>query len=379
MLPAPFKFWLFDQMSVKTMRYVDAVPDRAARGLTRAVYDMIRQDFFRNGSLTSRSQVPELMAAIWIAGRESMLVPDRVDRTTKDAICAVLSQVNDCPYCEDMLVSLVHAGGDHGAARDILAQNGLAGTDRALRDRLDWVRRVATPGGDAPAPPFTPEEMPEVLGTLMAMSDINRFSHVVMADSPVSAPLGLRSGKALQLKMFGAELVATRRTALQPGRALTLLPGAELPGDLAWARPNPRVADALARYVAAVERAGDTVIPLVVRATVQRSLAAWRGEQMPISRAWVEPEIAGLSPADQAVARLAIVLAKAPYQVDDTLAEAVLAECADQVRFIRVLAWASFTGSRRFAALVAERAGLAPVRQTSATPVPVRSRTAVPA
>ena len=90
MLPAKFRYWLFDTLSVKTMRYVTAVKTREARGLTKKVYDMIREDFFKNGSLTSRSRVPELMAAIWTAGRESMLVPDKVDRTTKDAISAVL-------------------------------------------------------------------------------------------------------------------------------------------------------------------------------------------------------------------------------------------------------------------------------------------------
>ena len=140
MLPKALRYWLFDTLSVQTMRYVSAVPTRKAEGLTKLVYDMIREDFFKNGSLTSRSAVPEMMAAIWIGGRESMLVADRVDRTTKDAISAVLSQENDCPYCEDMLVSLVHAGGEHDAAQDIFEQNGGSSTDETLRRQLDWVR-----------------------------------------------------------------------------------------------------------------------------------------------------------------------------------------------------------------------------------------------
>ena len=67
---------------------------------------MITEDFFVNGSLTSRSKVPNLLAAIWTAGRESILTDDHLDRTTKEAICAVLSDINDCPYCGDMLISL---------------------------------------------------------------------------------------------------------------------------------------------------------------------------------------------------------------------------------------------------------------------------------
>ncbi len=357
MLPSKLRYWLFDRLSVKTMRYISAVPTREASGLTKQVYDMIEQDFFKNGSLTSRSQVPELMAAIWTGGREAMLVEDRVDRTTKDAVCAVLSQINDCPYCEDMLVSLVHAGGEHEAAEDILTQNNLGATDPKLRERLEWVRTIATPGtSDTMPAPFTAEQLPEVLGTLMGMSDINRFSHVVMADSPVNAPFGLQAVKAGALRLFGSELEVTRRLRLEPGRALPLLPPAPLPEDMSWAKPNPRVADALARWTAAVEREVEGVVSPEVKDKVAASLDSWRGERMPISRAWVNADVEGLSGEDEAIARLAIVLAKAPYQVDEGMAEAVLGNDTDEARFVRILSWASFTGARRFAQLVASRA-----------------------
>ena len=58
MLPSKLRYWLFDTLSVQTMRHVTAVPVREAEGVTRQVYDMIREDFFKNGSLTSRSRVP---------------------------------------------------------------------------------------------------------------------------------------------------------------------------------------------------------------------------------------------------------------------------------------------------------------------------------
>ncbi len=355
MLPKTLRYWLFDTLSIQTMRYVSAVPTRDATGLTKQVYDMIREDFFKNGSLTSRSKVPELMAAIWTGGREAMLVADKVDRTTKDAISAVLSQVNDCPYCEDMLVSLVHAGGEHDAAGDIFAQNGLDATDDLLRKRLEWVKAIATPGRHGiPETPFTKDQLPEVLGTLMGMSDINRFSHVVMEDSPVGAPFGLRTIKAIALRLFGRELEATRRIPLEPGSALPLLPSAPLPEDMGWARPNPRVADALARWTAAVEMEAVKVISPRVKEVVGASLAAWRGERMPISRCWVDAEAEGLRGEDLAVARLAIVLAKAPYQVDEGMAEDVLDFVDGEEQFVRILAWASFTGARRATQIIYE-------------------------
>src|SRR5215510_7922760 len=227
MLPKNLRFRLFESLSLKTMRYVHAIPRRKATGLVAEVYNMIEEDFFINGSLTSRSKVPALMAAIWTAGRESILVDDRLDRTTKEAMNAVLSQVNDCPYCGDMLISLVHAGGKHEAASYLFTDSAADISDVTLRKRLAWVKSVATHGTKThPPAPFTAAELPEAIAALMAMSDINRFSHVVMDGSPVSAPLGLESVKAAALRFFGGELRATHVARLAPGRALSLLPPA---------------------------------------------------------------------------------------------------------------------------------------------------------
>ena len=130
------------------------------------------------------------------AERESILVADRLDRTTKEAMTAVLSRVNDCLYCGDMLVSLVHGGGKHEAASQIFSRKEEEIADPILRERLEWVKAVATPGSQSPADtPFTAEQLPEVIGSLLAMSHINRFSHVVMAGSPLKAPLGLRQNQ----------------------------------------------------------------------------------------------------------------------------------------------------------------------------------------
>ena len=158
----------------------------------------------------------------------------------------------------------------------------------------------------------------------MAMSDINRFSHVVMDGSPVSAPLGRQGLKAAALRLFGGELRATHVKRLTPGRALSLLPPAPLPADMRWATPNPRIADALARWTAVVECEASSVVSPAVQDLVLRNLQDWKGELMPISRNWVEVETSALTGQDRAIARLALVLAKAPYQVDETLVEDVL-------------------------------------------------------
>ena len=356
MLPSKLRYWLFDTLSVQTMQYVSAVKSREARGLTREIYDMIREDFFKNGSLTSRSRVPELMAAIWTVGRESMLVPDRVDRTTKDAISAVLSQFNDCPYCEDMLISLVHAGGEREAAMEIFAGSDFEEPGDLLRRRLEWVGALVTSDtNELPLIPFSDEQLPEILGTLLGMSDINRYSHVVMSDSPVAAPFGLRSIKALALKLFGSELEVTRRVVLEPGRSLHLLPPAKLPADMQWAKPNATVADAVSRYAAAVEREGEKAISREARDVINASLKNWHGELMPLDTTWVDKDVESLSGEDKAIARLAIVLAKASYRVTEKMVTDVLGNKKDEEKFVRILAWSTSAAARRFIQIVVSR------------------------
>jgi hypothetical protein len=52
-----------------------------------------------------------------------------------------------------------------------------------------------------------------VIPTEMAMNDIDRFSHVVMAASPVAAPFGLTWAKLALLRLFAdhrAQVIAPR-------------------------------------------------------------------------------------------------------------------------------------------------------------------------
>jgi hypothetical protein len=68
----------------------------------------------------------------------------------------------------------------------------------------------------------------------------------------------------------------------------------------------------------------------------------------------VDKEVEGLTGRDRAIARFALVLAKAPYQVDEALVGEILREDREETRFIRVLAWASFSAARRIAKRIAD-------------------------
>ena len=85
----------------------------------------------------------------------------------------------------------------------------------------------------------------------------------------------------------------------RPGESLDLLPDAELPADMEWARGAPHVAGAWARFAAAADAAGEDALPQDVRAWLGERLEAWNGEDPPLGqrrgsrRRWVSSTPAG--------------------------------------------------------------------------------------
>ena len=355
MLPDKLRFELFDRLSIQTMRYVKSVPRREASGLVKEVYEMIADDFFMNGSLTSHSKVPELLAGVWTGGRESMLVDDHIDRTRKEMLTAAVSNVNECAYCGDMLVSLVHAGDQHDTAKRLYGKDEGAIEDSELRELILWTKAMVTDPKAVDMPlPFAPEALPEVIASIMAISHINRFSHIVMDGSPVKPVLGSEQIKGVGLRMFGRELKSTKRRPLVPDRTKGLLPEVALPEDMQWAEGNPRIARAFARWSGAIDREARAHLPERVVDFVESRVGQWDGSLMPLSRAWVEVETEGLFGGERDLARFALIVAKSAPQMDEALVKRVF---SSEVQFIRLLAWASFTGARQVAANVALKAG----------------------
>lgn len=352
MLPERFRNVLFDRLSVQTMRYVDAVPTDKAKGLTEQVYRMVQEEFFINGSITSHSVVPELMAGMWCGGREAVLVEDQIDRGTKEAMSAILSQINECPYCEDMLVSLVYAADENDMAGQLNKKPEIGESGHYDEPILEWTRKVANGQWDTPFPLET-KAFPEAVGSLLAFNYINRFSHVVMDGSPIEQPLGLHGLRQSAIKFFGRELKFTLEKELEPGRSLQLLPASRSSADLKWTDSNPRLKEAFSRWFSVVEHHADQAIPPPVRETVKNRVDKWSGETMPISRSWVKDEVHELRSEHRDLARFAMLVALSPYQVDESVVKPVQPE-EDKERFVRLLAWASLIGARAIATGIAE-------------------------
>ncbi|WP_428669879.1 hypothetical protein, partial [Roseibium sp.] len=160
-------------------------------------------------------------------------------------------------------------------------------------------------------------------------------------------------GRGASLRAFGTELRESAGLRLEPGASIDLLPPAMQPRDLDWASPSPRIADCLSRWAQVVDRYAADVLDPGTIAHVRNRLAVWHGGHPPASRAWVEADLEGLFGKQRDLARIAILVAKASYQIDDKLLQAVVDQGASEADLVKLGAFGAFSGARRVAAWVA--------------------------
>jgi len=328
------------------IKHIQPISNASASGLLAQAYPQIKRDF---GALvepfTLHAPAPQLLAGIWMATRETELV-GIVRREIKEAVAATVSQLNHCPYCVDAHTMMLHATSAHGVAAAISQVNHGEIRDPAIHQIVAWAEATRSP--DDPLlqkPPFSEEEAPEIIGTAVAFHYINRMVDIFLYETPLPSNRGWLKG--MLKRMAGWYFSRAARRVKATGTSLTLLPEAELPADMGWTTASPTIAGAFARWAAVVEMAGQDALPTKVRALVRDHIAAWNGESPGLSQNWVEKAVTGLAEKEKPAARLALLTALAPYQIDKNIIAAFRVQQPEDDKLIAATAWASFTAARR--------------------------------
>ncbi|MEU4765744.1 carboxymuconolactone decarboxylase family protein [Actinosynnema sp. NPDC023794] len=308
--------------SLKQIRHVEPVKPSAATGLVEVVYSDVEADFgMLAPPVALHSPAPVALAAAWSLLRETLVASGHASRAAKEAVAAAVSRSNTCPYC----VSI------HTATLEEL-------TPTTFADVEAWA------SGSGPVRPFPAEQLPELLGVVVAFHYLNRVVNVFLGDSPLPA-----NAPAPARRFLGKFMGTSARKDYPPGRSLRLLAEAPQPDDLAWSSANPVIADALGRIAAAFDAGGERALSQPARDLVLDRIAAWDGTPPGLSRAWVTEAVAGLPAEDRPGATLALLVAIASYQVDD---DTVAAFGGDDRRLVELVSWAGFAAARRMAGLL---------------------------
>ncbi|RZQ61299.1 carboxymuconolactone decarboxylase family protein [Amycolatopsis suaedae] len=301
--------------ALREVRYVRPVPPRRATGLVEAVYRQVERDFgMLAPPVALHSPAPEVLAASWALLRESLVATGVTGRADRERVATAVSLANECSYCAEV----------HGQALTTLG----AGEVTFELDR--WVR------GAGPPPALPAGGLAELIAVAVTFHYLNRMVTVFLGRSPLPdrVPASAR-GPARAVLGRVMRLVPARA-----GAATGLLPAAPPPADLAWAGTGP-LAEAFAAAAAAVDAAAARSVPSPVRELVADTLSTWDGVMPGPGRSWAGPLAATVPGPHRAAARLALLTALAPAQVD----AAVVDGFGDR-DLIELTAWASLAAAR---------------------------------
>jgi AhpD family alkylhydroperoxidase len=307
-------------------------PLRPSDARVSAIYSQIERDFgVLAPQLALHSPVPDILAASWLMLRETLIARGKADRTTKEAVATIVALGNSCQYCVDM----------HTATMDALneAHETDPGYDLDVRRVADWARAARLRHAAHHDAPFPGEQTPELIGVMVAAQYLTRMTNVFLPDSPLPT-----AGRSRASALLGRFLLTAANRRATPGASLLLLPAADLPEDLDWARGNPNIANAFARACAVIDDAAP--ISDEARALVLGELSNWDGVPPGADPNWVIDAVASLPFVERPAARLALLVAVASKQVDQEAVDDVRRAGAGDQALISITAWASLAAAR---------------------------------
>ncbi|MEV0233774.1 carboxymuconolactone decarboxylase family protein [Nonomuraea sp. NPDC050786] len=316
-------------------RYVTPVEPQAATGRVAQVYTQLADDFrmARMPVFLTLSPAAEVLAVTWAMLRESLLAGGE-SRTAREVVALGVSMANRCPFCVAAHTTLLHATGDHRLAETIAA--GGTPDDPRHAELLAWA------GSRRP----TPEIGPQLIGTALTFHFVNRIASALLTENLL--PGNLQKSRLVR-SVGGRAMARAVRTRLPSGASLPLV--ADLPAlpEPAWGA-GTSVGAAYAA-LGAVAGSGGELLGESARAAVSDTVAAWDGEHPPMGGAWLDGPLADVPAGERPGARLALLVALAPYRVTDADVAAWRGSRTDE-ELVRLCAFGAASAMARMETLI---------------------------
>ena len=280
-----------------------------ATGLVKRIYRQMNQENAGvHGPFLFHSSVPNLLAGIWALFRETQIA-SRIPR-----VDLVIAEQNQCPWCIEA----------HSTALANTSQN---------QEIAQWAKATQNP--DDPAlknPPFKPEQMSEYIAAVLLWQYINRMSNALLIDS---AWVAFGQFKQPYLKLMS--WVFEKFVLTKPNKAGLSLEFMQ----------DTNIAVALSHLHHTLQATIHTALPLEVQVFVLQKIKEWHGQNMGLSRQWVNEMVKDLSDEHQASAKLVLLTAFAAYQLDSSFIDQYRKYYPDNAALVTATAWASYHAATR--------------------------------
>lgn len=343
--PIPIFLIEIENGKITMMKYIQPTSPENAVGLVADVYAQMKRDFGRIVEpFTLHSPVPTLLAGTWMACRETELVGE-VSRTVKEAVAAAVSILNQCAFCVDAHTVMLNSTGDHSIADALGNAHYERISDSKTRAIVDWALASRSPGNKIlRSPPFSSEEAPEIIGTAVFYHYINRMATIFLGETPLpSSNPWLKDPLKRVAGLMFHKAVHRWKT---PGESLEFLPQADLPEDMGWAKSNPLVAQAFARFAGTIQDLGETVLSQDARELILRVIDIWNGEEMQVRRK-IDVKSEQFEGAQKSAVQLSLLAALAPHQMTGEDVFSFRKHFPYVTSLLGATAWASFIAARK--------------------------------
>lgn len=337
-----FENLIFRYAAPMAIRHLEAPDLKRLDSNSKKVLGQARREFQIAPPLIIHTADPILIAGYWSAVREVYVV-NVAGRTMREAVAATISQLNECPYCETVHKALFASSnnGPHNL-------NGQAKLPEDVAAAQAWAASTLSPDANVICnPQIVHSVVPEVYGTAFLFHYTNRMVNVFLTDSPIAiAGAASATGKRITETLFS--MLGHRMVSVdpKPGQAVGAIEPAG-PSAFSFAHSDNYVDAGLSQFTSAVEQAGHEAVPDEVRKLVLNHLESWRGAEAPLSRAWVEDLVAKVGKSNKAAARLALLTARASYQVDAKTVDEFRAQTPEDKALLQTVSWASFVASKQ--------------------------------
>jgi len=326
------------------MQFINPVKPSEAEGLVAQVYSQINQDFGRIVEpFTLHSPIPQLLAGVWMASRESELV-GTVPRETKEAIATCVSKLNRCPYCVDAHSIMLIAKGDKETAQQIINEKYQNIKNPKTQKIVEWALATLSPDSKPiNEPPFKAEEAPEIIGTAVFYHYINPLATIYLGKTPLPIPFFQTPMKKIASHLFKTAINRPKKL----GESLTLLPKRSLPKDLAWAKSSFNIAGAYARFAAAIKDLERTHVPDATRKTIIQHMNEWNPKTQRNRFQWSKETVTKMDSPTKVATMLALLTINEPHRINKDTINNFQRYYSQKTQLLAITAWASFIKATR--------------------------------
>jgi AhpD family alkylhydroperoxidase len=337
--------FIFRNLTPLSIRHLPPPAIGHASGLAAEVYRQLDREFMTVPPITLHHLNPQLMAGVWSACRESLVVGP--DRALKEVIAVAVSRSNRCPYCVQAHTSML-LGAEDRAALDALSSDGR--TSDTVAKLVAWASVTGRkPAGAFVPPPFTQQQAPAFMATAVLFHYINRMVSLFLDETmmPVVGRVPVVGDQAFKIfsHVTSGRIV---RIDARPGVFLTESPPMMLPDAFDWASANPALEGGLRRFAAALDEIGSRIEPQV-KSVVEGQVAVWDGEAPGIGKGWLEEAVRVLPEERKPQARLILLAAFAPWAVDNAEVQSFRKSGFDDRALLETAAWGAWLAAQRIA------------------------------